>query len=432
MNENFRRYMIYAAGEIVLVIAGILIALQIDNWNSDRQHEAALDSYLHSIAGNVRNDLDEIQRLRELRVRTSLLSLQSNLLSWMPQYPVEAIYLSNRVNQLMRTKTYFIPNTSGFDALKSSGVLARLQGRDVEQLLFRYYDVVDRIDRLERDLHTAQRTLESEVAREFPEGVENFALSDPSALAPGRFEELQPFYREVFQISARSQNFVIVADSFPPIVHEYDKLLELGESFITMIEDGFHDFTPAIAQIVEKLDGIEQGAGDPDVIVNGRISFGSYFMGLVSESRILDPSTHHGFGFDYRSVQLVDDALHLSYLGDEPWAAIWFAPRTLSQAYGRPALDFSRYDQLVLEMKGDSGGEVLQVNLKDKDDPDDGSQTNVEIVLTEEWETYRFDLSDFDNADLETLNVLSFLILQEEPLSFAIRTARFEALAKSD
>jgi hypothetical protein len=432
MSENFRRYMFYAAGEIVLVIVGILIALQIDNWNSNRQDEAALNSYLHSIAGNVRNDLDEIQRLRELRVRASLLFLQSNLLSWMPQYPIEAVYLYDRINQLMRTKVDFIPNRSSFDALKSSGVLVRLQGRDAEKLLFRYYDVVDRIERLERDLHTAQSTLETQAAREFPEDVETFALSDPAALAPGRFKELQPFYRDVFQSSARSQSLVVVGNSFPPIVHEYDKLIELGESFVTMIEDGVHDFTPAIEQTLEKLDDIERGVGNPNVIVNGRISFGSYFMGLVSESRILEPSSPNGFGFDYLSARLVDDALHLTYLGDEPWAAFWFAPRTLSQVYGRPASDFSRYDQLVLEMKGESGGELLHVNLKDRDDPDDGSQTNVEITLTDEWETYRFDLSVFDNADLEKLNVLSFLILQEKPVSFAIRTARFETASTSD
>lgn len=427
MNENFRRYALYAAGEIALVVVGILIALQIDNWNSDRQEEAALQGYLQSIAGNVRNDLDEIQRLRELRVTTSLLSLQSNLLAWMPQYPVEAVYLYNRVNQLMRTKAYFIPNTSGFDALKGSGVLTRLQGRELEKLLFRYYDVVDRIERLEGDLRTAQSTLAFEEETEFPETVENFAITDPTALAPGRFEQLQPFYKSVFKNSSRSRNFAVVGDSFPPLVQEYDKLLELGESFVAMIDQGRHDFTPAVARTLEELDGIERGLGNPDVIVKGRLSIGSYIMGLVSESRILNPSSDRGFGFDYRSVQLVEDALHLSYLGDESWAAFWFAPGTFSQVYGRPFADFSHYDQLVLEMKGESGGEAIMINLKDKDDPDDGSQINVEVILTEEWQTFTFDLSVFDNADMEKLSALSFLILHDKPVSFAIRTARFVA-----
>lgn len=424
--------MLYAAGEIALVVVGILIALQIDNWNSNRQAEAALDSYLHSIAGNVRNDLEEIQRLRELRTETLLLSLQSRLLSFMPRYPIEAVYFYDRANHLIRTRAYFIPNTSGFDALKSSGVLARLQGRDVERLLFRYYDLVDRVQRLERDLHTIQSALDSREGADLPDSIESYALSDPTALAPGRFEELQPFYKAYFQGLARSRNLGAARDSIPPIVHEYDTLMQLGESLVTMIEEDAHAFTPAIVQALQKLDDIERGGGKPDVIVKGRMSVGSYQLGLVSQTRIVDPLNPGGFGFDYRSVRFADDALRLTYLGGEPWAAFWFGPRALSQVYGRPTSNFSRYDRLVLEMKGESGGEVLQVNLKDKDDPDDGSQTNLEVVLSEEWQTYDFDLSKFDNADLEKLSALSFLILQEEPVSFAIRTARFVADSAPD
>jgi hypothetical protein len=34
---NARRYTIYALGEIALVVIGILIALQINNWNTDNK-----------------------------------------------------------------------------------------------------------------------------------------------------------------------------------------------------------------------------------------------------------------------------------------------------------------------------------------------------------------------------------------------------------
>jgi hypothetical protein len=33
--QEFRKYALYGAGELVLIVIGILIALQIDNWNSD-------------------------------------------------------------------------------------------------------------------------------------------------------------------------------------------------------------------------------------------------------------------------------------------------------------------------------------------------------------------------------------------------------------
>lgn len=38
LSENrFTRYLIYASGEIILVVIGILIALQINNWNENRK-----------------------------------------------------------------------------------------------------------------------------------------------------------------------------------------------------------------------------------------------------------------------------------------------------------------------------------------------------------------------------------------------------------
>ena len=38
-SENFRKYILYAIGEIALVVIGILIALQINTWNENRKFE---------------------------------------------------------------------------------------------------------------------------------------------------------------------------------------------------------------------------------------------------------------------------------------------------------------------------------------------------------------------------------------------------------
>lgn len=37
--NSFTRYLLYALGEIILVVIGILIALQVNNWNQDRLHK---------------------------------------------------------------------------------------------------------------------------------------------------------------------------------------------------------------------------------------------------------------------------------------------------------------------------------------------------------------------------------------------------------
>lgn len=39
---NTRRYLIYAVGEILLVMIGILLALQVNNWNEERKTNAEM------------------------------------------------------------------------------------------------------------------------------------------------------------------------------------------------------------------------------------------------------------------------------------------------------------------------------------------------------------------------------------------------------
>ncbi len=57
LTENkFSRYLIYAFGEIVLVVIGILIALQVNNWNENRKELKQESIYLK----NLQSDLKEI------------------------------------------------------------------------------------------------------------------------------------------------------------------------------------------------------------------------------------------------------------------------------------------------------------------------------------------------------------------------------------
>ena len=55
------KYMRYAIGEIVLVVIGILIALQVNNFNEERKQRKVRDSYYLSIINSFDKDLQEIQ-----------------------------------------------------------------------------------------------------------------------------------------------------------------------------------------------------------------------------------------------------------------------------------------------------------------------------------------------------------------------------------
>lgn len=53
------RYLLYAAGEILLVVIGILIAFQIDSWNEKRKYDEELANIYERLILDVENDLGE-------------------------------------------------------------------------------------------------------------------------------------------------------------------------------------------------------------------------------------------------------------------------------------------------------------------------------------------------------------------------------------
>ena len=56
------KYFKYAIGEIILVVIGILIALQINNWNTHRIERLKEDSYLVNLKRDLNNQMQMIER----------------------------------------------------------------------------------------------------------------------------------------------------------------------------------------------------------------------------------------------------------------------------------------------------------------------------------------------------------------------------------
>ena len=57
MENKTSKYFKYAIGEIILVVIGILIALQINNWNEQRISNKQSISYMKSLLGDIKSDV---------------------------------------------------------------------------------------------------------------------------------------------------------------------------------------------------------------------------------------------------------------------------------------------------------------------------------------------------------------------------------------
>ncbi len=66
LSENrFTRYLLYAVGEIVLVVIGILLALQINTWNQERISKLEEQKYLKRLKQDLMRDIERLEEIRE-------------------------------------------------------------------------------------------------------------------------------------------------------------------------------------------------------------------------------------------------------------------------------------------------------------------------------------------------------------------------------
>ena len=78
-------------------------------------------------------------------------------------------------------------------------------------------------------------------------------------------------------------------------------------------------------------------------------------------------------------------------------------------------------------MKGETGGEQLEIAMKDKNDPPDGSESRVKIELTDQWKIYEIQTNQFKTADMQFIMVpLGFVFQGPLGRRIHIRSIQFK------
>jgi len=60
--NKFTQYLLYAIGEIALVMAGILLALQVNNWNEQKKERIREVSLLRELKGNLETNIQNLEK----------------------------------------------------------------------------------------------------------------------------------------------------------------------------------------------------------------------------------------------------------------------------------------------------------------------------------------------------------------------------------
>ena len=63
MENKTSKYFKYAIGEIILVVIGILIALQINNWNEDRKNNTLERVFINNLITDLKSDVNHLNEV---------------------------------------------------------------------------------------------------------------------------------------------------------------------------------------------------------------------------------------------------------------------------------------------------------------------------------------------------------------------------------
>lgn len=138
MNENkFTTYLLYAVGEIILVVLGILIAVQIDDWNEGRkqldEERATIQDLQKEFEKNLTTLQLELDRISEVVSSCDFLLAHTG-----PNYREGS--LNNFDSLLASTVTIAVwdPSNYTLNDIKNTGKLSKLSNEKLKALLIEW------------------------------------------------------------------------------------------------------------------------------------------------------------------------------------------------------------------------------------------------------------------------------------------------------
>lgn len=136
-NNMNSKYLKYALGEIVLVVIGILIALQINTWNETRKNHELETILLENLMKQLKSDVKDINNnIKATEAR--LLRIDSILIMLIEPDKINKLEFLDRSRDFA-FEAYFSCNCSIFDEAVSSGKMSLIQNSGLLESIFTYY-----------------------------------------------------------------------------------------------------------------------------------------------------------------------------------------------------------------------------------------------------------------------------------------------------
>lgn len=133
--KDLSKYFAYAIGEIILVVVGILLALQINNWNEERKEQRYEKFLLQEIATNLEADGAQIDAILRQRRKSQVSIVRMH--QYLNEGDIVKDTLSYDLGQLFTFERYY-PIRTAYELAKSNGL--RVSDQRLRSSIANYYE----------------------------------------------------------------------------------------------------------------------------------------------------------------------------------------------------------------------------------------------------------------------------------------------------
>jgi len=218
MENKTAKYFKYAIGEIVLVVIGILIALQINNWNEERKTRGKEIVYLNNIKSDLENSVQQIETF--ILKRNEQIKTANNIIEYFEGKPIQDWNDFNKklIDIYSWERFYLIKNT--YEELKNSGNFSLISNNDIKnglqdlELLYAKLKIKESHYRhdAETTLHEGSYEMHNiyEMSNNYAYQVSNGKMGELGELNENSFGDMLKDRKQMNGFALTSYNFIVM------------------------------------------------------------------------------------------------------------------------------------------------------------------------------------------------------------------------------
>ncbi len=239
LTENkFSKYMLYAIGEIILVVIGILIALQINNANENRKLDTQEQNYLIALQEEFRYNKEQLEKVvyKNNRYGDAALEILKHTGPDTPQITEEEF--SKLFLRMINSEVQYRPSNGVLEEIISSGKLDIFKNQELKKHLSSWSGVLYKVRFQESELGTMRMQLidlsqkNINTKKLFLQSFDNFMEVTPTKFTTSNVNllQLEEFENQTmaFFATSRYSNLNYYAD----LGEKIDAILQLIKSEI--------------------------------------------------------------------------------------------------------------------------------------------------------------------------------------------------------